>query len=71
MATTSPAEASSETLSDDSESPSPFTKMKKAELPETTTAYMEKLKEWLNVEIRGGKKKEPTLPPPAPLRLKF
>lgn len=55
MATTSPVEASSRVLSDDSKSPRPAVKKKKAELLEMTTADVEKLKERLKAEIHGGR----------------
>lgn len=71
VATTSRIEASSGTVTDDSESPSPAAKKEKAELLETTDADVEKLKEQLKVEIHGGKQKELTQPPLAPLRPKF
>lgn len=55
MATTFPAEASSRVLSDDSVSPSPAVKKKKAKLIETIAADVENLKEQLKADIYGGK----------------
>lgn len=71
VATASPVEASSGVLSDDSKSPNPATKKKKAELLQTTAAGMEKLKERLKTEIHGGRQKELTLPALVPLRPEF
>lgn len=56
----------------DFESPSlTAKKKKKMELLETTAANVERLKERMMSDIRGGKQKEPSLPPQAPLRLEF
>ncbi|RCV11265.1 LOW QUALITY PROTEIN: hypothetical protein SETIT_2G172600v2 [Setaria italica] len=54
----SAAKASSGVVNDDSDLPSPTMKKKKAELLETIVTDMEKVKEQLKMEIRGGEQKE-------------
>lgn len=70
-ATASPAEALSEVLSDDSDSPSPAMMKKKVELLETTATNMERLKERLKTDIHEERLTGPSLLPLTPLRLKF
>lgn len=71
VAAASLAKTSSRMLSDDSASPSPAAKKRKADLLETTIGDVEKLMERLKTEIRMGKLKEMAVLPLAPLRPKF